>query len=297
MSRYTDFIANVRAWANRDADVLPDTVIADAMSYAADKAYKHLKIPALEAEAEYTVIAQSAIPTSAYQVKLSSTAASNSTSLLYLPVPSNLISFIHLRVKTGNSNEGIVIQEKTDTRTFHDMYADRYTSYYWTRQAGNIIAAGNFAEGDVLELFYYRRLPSLDARYLVSVANFNALFMTPTATQATTGTTMYFANGTTYPPTPGVDTAYATQDPTNSRVAFIFDADSGDELDNWLRDENQQVILFGALQQCFDYLDDDVQANKYKIKFAEAIEELNKEDKVLRASGGNVQMHFNSQLI
>lgn len=295
MSRYTDFIANVRAWANRDEEVLSDAVIASAMSYAADKAYKQLKIPALEADVEYAVIDATATATSAYQVKIED--SNNGMSLLRLPVPSNLNFFIHLRVKDSadSGRKGIVFNEKTDVRTFHDMYADRYTSFFWTRQGGYILANGTFAVGDTLELHYYRRLSSLNARYIVSADNFNAYFITPPAAQDTTGTSLFFANGTTYPPVPGTDTAYDVQDGTGSREEFKFL--QGDELDNWLRDENEQVILFGALQQCFDYLDDDVQSNKYKMKFIEAIEELNKAEKTLRASGGNIQMHFNSQLI
>lgn len=289
---YDDFVADVRAWVNRDSDVLPDAVIDDAIYYASDKAYKLLKVPAFESSVDYTIVAPGTVTTSAYQVTITST--NNGMSLVELPVPADLTYFIALRHKDDN----IMFNEKTDIRTFYDMYADRYTDYYWARHAGNILATGSFGVGDTIELLYYRRLPSFRTRYAVNAANFNSGLITPKAAALTTAAnSLYFPNGTAYPPVAGTNTAYNTQDPTNSRVQFFFDDDDAIEPDNWLRDTNKQVILFGAIQQCYDYLDDDVQANKYKMKFAEAIQELNDEENQRRASGGNIQMHFNSQLI
>ena len=295
---YADFVSNVRSWTNRDSDVLPDIVIQDAMSYAADTAYKELRIPALEANVTYTIIAPTAVATALTQVKIDST--TDTRSVVKLPVPADIASFIHLRVKSsGNTGkEGVVINEKTDVRTFWDMYADRYSGYYWARQTNFILVAGDFAEGDELELHYYRRLPALDARYTVNATNFNLGLVNVATIQPSTGTTLYFANGTAYPPIAFTDTAYATQNTAGDRVGFYFDPDTaGVELDHWLRDENRKVLLFGALYQCFDYLDDTVQSQKYYAKFKEAMDELNREEKRLRASGGNIQMHFNSQLI
>jgi len=298
-SNYDAFVAKVRAWINREDDVLPDSVIEEAMDYAADKAYKTLKIPALEAHVDYTIVDPTTTVTSAYQVKLE-TDVTNHLQIAKLPIPSDVTFFIHLKIKSSNNvnKTNVVFNEKTDVRTFWDMYADRYTDFFWSRQEGNILVAGALSTGDVIELHYYRRLPALDARYLVTADYFNIGLVTPPAAQRTSGAiSLYFPNGTSYPPVAGTDTAYAIQDATNSRERFYFEEEDGIELDNWLRDENRQILLFGTLQQCLDYLDDDVQSQKYKVKFAEAIEEVNKEEKMRVASGGNIQMHFNSQLI
>jgi hypothetical protein len=235
---YSNFVDNIRAWANKDSDVLSDAVIQDAMSYAADTAYKLLKVPALEATATYTVIADDDVAANNSEVYIDS--SSDNQKFVRLRIPNDLTSFIHLRIKDSNnaSKKGVVFNEKTDVRTFFDMYADRYSGFYWSRQVGSILAAVDITVGDEFELFYYRRLPALDA----------------------------------------LD-------------------DENNELNHWLRDENRKVLLFGALYQCFDYLADDVQSAKYKQKFMESIQELNQEEKERKSSGGNIQMHFNSQLI
>jgi len=297
MSAYTDFIDNVRAWANRDSDVLPDSVIQDALSYTADKAYKVLEIPVLEAIATYTIIEDTAIATSMYQVYIDST--SFGKSIVKLPIPSDLISFIHLRIKNSNneSKKGVVFNEKADIRTFFDMYSDRYTDFVWSRQSGDILASGDINVGDQLELYFYHRLPALDARYAITANNFNDLLIDVPTIEDTSGTTLYFANGTTYPPVPGTDTAYSVQNVAGDRVEIKFEDSNGQEVSNWLRDSNRQILLFGALSQCFDYLDDMPQSQKYKLKYEEAVKELISEEKKRKTSGGNIQMHFSSQLI
>ena len=67
----------------------------------------------------------------------------------------------------------------------------------------------------------------------------------------------------------------------------------GDEVYNWLKEENEKVLLFGSLYQAFDYLDEMESAQKYKQKFMEEIEQLNREEMMRKSSGGNTQMHYN----
>ena len=45
---YDDMIALVRGWSNRDVEALPDMIIQDSLRWAADKAYRRLRIPPLE---------------------------------------------------------------------------------------------------------------------------------------------------------------------------------------------------------------------------------------------------------
>ena len=64
---------------------------------------------------------------------------------------------------------------------------------------------------------------------------------------------------------------------------------------NWLKDENERVVLMGALAEVFFYLQENDEANKYAQLFAGEIQELNEEDVMRNASGGNVQMNFNGR--
>ena len=63
---------------------------------------------------------------------------------------------------------------------------------------------------------------------------------------------------------------------------------------NWLRDENEKVLLFGALSQCFDFLADEL-SQQFNSKFLSEMSQLNQEDKNRTASGGNIQMHYNGR--
>ncbi len=69
----------------------------------------------------------------------------------------------------------------------------------------------------------------------------------------------------------------------------------GTETYNWLRDDNERVLLMGALAEAFAYLQDDDQAAKYKQLFNQEVVELNDEDAKRNASGGNVQITYNGR--
>ena len=62
---------------------------------------------------------------------------------------------------------------------------------------------------------------------------------------------------------------------------------------NWLRDDNEGVLLMGSLAEAFYYLQDDDQGQKYTQQFNQEITELNDEDNKRNASGGNVQVNLN----
>ena len=69
----------------------------------------------------------------------------------------------------------------------------------------------------------------------------------------------------------------------------------GIETPNWLREQNERVVLFGALAEVFAYLQEDDQAQKYAQIFFQEIQELNDEDRMRNASGGNIQQNFNGR--
>ena len=64
---------------------------------------------------------------------------------------------------------------------------------------------------------------------------------------------------------------------------------------NWLRDQNERVLLMGALAELFAYVQEDDQAQKYLQVFKSEIAELNDEDAKRNASGGNLQVNFNGR--
>ena len=276
MAGYQDLINTVGDWANRDSSVLSDNIIADCLRYAADEAYRKLEIPPLEQTTFYIIDNETITYTDEDDVAVTNPANINQgtrdrstlaqgISNASIPVPSDAVSFIHLRVRgegvsddnaysltgtaasgytpmtTNNRLSGIVYNEKTDVRTFYDFFADKTSFNYWTRHGNDLLLAGDIDEGLVLELYYYRRLPALNA--------------------------------------------------TTDGMALA--ADESNLAANWLRDQNERVLLFGALFRVFDYLQEDDQAQKYQARFIEAIAELNDEERNRRGSGGNVQMNYN----
>ena len=52
---YAELLNTVRDWANRDSAVLSDTTVGRCLRFAADTAYKELKIPPLENTLNYVI--------------------------------------------------------------------------------------------------------------------------------------------------------------------------------------------------------------------------------------------------
>ena len=270
MSRtYAETIQLVRNWANRDDSALPDSIIRDGLRWAADKAYRTLRVPPLEQIRTYTM---------EELVAATENSQNRFSSLTSLAIPGDLIEFIQIREIDGAGRTTRIFNEKADIRTFRDLYAEKYNDFaYWARERENFLLAPGFGNvgtnfgatgvglSDGLELYYYRRLPALDARFDVIQANFdlNLLVEDP--------------DGVIIP------------DSTDTNLYI------GLEVPNWLRDENERVILMGALAECFAYLQEDDQAQKYQALFYSEIQELNDEDLKRDSSGGNIQVNFNGR--
>ena len=285
---YAQLVSLVRDWSNKDEEAVSEDIIKDALRYAADKAYKTLRVPPLENVATYEKSALEAATIKGNGLVPSRTE---------VQIPVDLVEFIQIREIDDASQTVRVFNEKLDVRSFNDIYAEKYNdSAYWTRERNKIVLSPGFGEAaagnaEKLELYYYRRLPALDAKYAVTVLNYNAGFL-QTSTAGTTGAVqLYFNSGTG-------TTAYAT-----SAAAAAADTSGtvtntyyiGDEVPNWMRDENERVLLNGALAEIFAYVQDDVQAQKYMRMFYQEIQELNDEDAQRSASGGNVQINFNGR--
>lgn len=364
MPSYSDFRALVRDWSNKDSSVLSDARINDCMRYAADNSYRRLRISALEQTVTY----------SQTQLEAATTTSSNVTSKTELTIPADLLEFIQLREIDDDGNTSRVFNEKTDLRTFNDVWALKTQASYWSRVGNVIVYSPGFGKGHNItpatkaELHYYKRLPALDALYDVTPANFTAGYLTTTAgttylynvtsaaatkyathaeavtadaTKATgtaptgsglgafaftnltggaghivvgdelSGTGIALNSSTGAPPkVAGItytgDNTTAnitlgtndTQSLTGQTVTFSSTTSTkyiGTEIAHWLRDENEKILLYGALSEAFYYLQDDDQAAKYQKLFYEQIGQLNDEDNKRSSSGGNIQINYSGR--
>lgn len=284
---YTQLVALVRSWCNRDEEVVSDSIIQDALKYAADKAYRTLRVPPLENVAIY----ESSLLTAA------TTAANNNQgSITEIQLPYDLIEFIQIKEVDASGLTTRVFNEKLDVRTFNDTLAEKYSNLnYWTRQQNVVYLTPGFGNGSTgnqansIELYYYRRLPALNATYAITVLNYNAGFLTVSSSGVEGAAQLWFSSNTG-------TTAYATQAEATAQGGTITSVYYvGNSTPNWLRDENQRILLFGALAEVFAYVQEDTQAAKYNQAFLAEIAEINDEDAKRNASGGNLQVNFNGR--
>ena len=288
---YQEIIDKVRNWSNRDEEVLSDDIIKDCLKYAADKAYKTLRVPPLENVATYDKASLQASTTSTNNLSLSVTE---------IQLPYDIVEFIQIREIDASGLSTRVFNEKLDIRTFNDVSAEKYTNNnYWARQQNVIYLSPGFGTGstgdtaNAIELYYYRRLPALNARYAITILNYNAGFLTTTGAGAgiNNSALLYFNSNTG-------TTAYTTSalaqaaDPAGTVTSTYY---MGNLVPNWLRDQNERVLIYGALTQVYAYVQEDDQAAKYLQAFNAEIAELNDEDKRRNASGGNLQVNFNGR--
>ena len=303
MSRtYSELITLIRSWSNRDSEVLSDARISDCIRYAADKAYRTLRIPPLEHTLRYTAAQLTA-----------NTIASNNRfgSYTQVEVPEDLIEFHYIRSIDSSGRTVRMFNEKADIRTFYDLYAEKYNDFaFWSRHGNNVLLAPGFrntgsnfgstgvGNEEMIEIHYYRRLPALYARYDVSAANANLGLNTVYTMDSEIPTV-------TAPETVPTGTLDATTTTVNGQMVTTYSEPAeglmgntmlyGNSVPNWLRDENERVVLMGALAEAFFFLQENDEAAKYSQLFIQEIQELNKEDQMRHSSGGNVQVNFNGR--
>lgn len=288
---YTELVALVRNWSNKDEEVVSDAIIKDCLKYAADKAYRTLRVPPLENVATYEKTLLDSATTQGNNLIPSKTE---------IILPYDLIEFIQIKELDSSGQPTRVFNEKVDIRTFNDPTAEKYSNNnYFARQRNLLFLTPGFGLGrtgntaNSIELYYYRRLPALNALYAVTVLNYNAGFLTTVGAGAgiENSALLYFNSNKG-------STAYATSadaqaaDPAGTVTSVYY---IGTLVPNWLRDQNERVLLMGALAEIFSYTQDDAQAAKYGKMFYNEIAELNDEDGKRNASGGNLQINFNGR--
>jgi hypothetical protein len=275
--KYDAILAKVRDWSNKpESNTIPDSVIASCLSYSADECYSKLRIPPLEITVKYTV-----------------DSGDNPTDTPYTTffVPEDLTQFNFIRTFEDSSH---VFNEITDKRTFFDSHSEKYNGHSWMWMDNKVFIRPQLTVGDVLELNYYRRLPALDAQfsvipvnYIIGLADADQPYVTLTGVG--TDTPLYFSTSGSIQRVFASSAEAAVYDPTVTTKYYV-----GKEVDNWLRDSNERLLIWGALFNLGAYLFDDKMEARFKGKFEDNILTLNKEEKWRRASGGNVRMNFNS---
>jgi len=294
---YDATLAKVRDWSNKpDINTIPDSVIADCLRYSADESYRTLRIPPLEETVRYTVTTDDNLGEQSLGLPFGNAYTSFS-------MPEDLTQFIYLRTIAQEnlgtsysafpSNVSKVFNEVVDKRTFFDLYSEKYSVYNWMWQGDKIFVHPQLAVGAILEIHYYKRLPALNAVYNVSPVNY--LIGLSDATQpyvtlvTTGGTNLYFSTAV------GIQKCFATlAEATAYNATVTTKMYIGNEVSNWLRDQNERTLIWGALYNLAAYLFDDKMEQRYQAKFMDNLASINKEEKFRRAAGGNVQVNFNT---
>jgi hypothetical protein len=295
--RFDALVAKVRDWSNKpEVQTIPDSVIQDCLSYSADECYRQLRIPPLEAAVTYTV-------TEADNTGENSLGLPFGNAYTSFAIPEDLTQFIFIRTlaqenagtsySTFPSNVSKVFNEITDKRSFFDLYAEKYSVYNWMWMENKIFIHPQLAVGAQVEIHYYRRLPALNALY--SVLPINYLIGLSDAEQpyltlvTSGGTNLYFSTSASVTKCFSSYAEAAAYNPTVTTKMYV-----GNEVSNWLRDNNERLVLWGALKELGAYLFDSTMEQRYEKRMNETIFSLNKEEKMRRALGGNVQTNFNT---
>jgi len=279
-AKYDALVAKVRDWSNKpEQATVPDSVIEDCLDYSADEAYRNLRIPPLEFTVTYTI--------TEFDNPTVDNSSLNAHSII--PIPSDLTQFIYLKTQAVGSEASKVFNEITDERSFFDVYAFKYSSNNWIKKGNDIYIHPQLKIGTVLEIHYYRRLPALDTTYNVVPANYQVGISDANQTYLTVsvinvGTPIYVTS----------TAAYAAIGAVPAGTAYTTKYFLGKEVGNWLRDNNERLLMWGALGNLGSYLNDQTMEQRYTTRFVADIQSLNKEEKMRRATGGNVQMNFNS---
>ena len=280
-AKYDALVAKVRDWSNKPEEAtVPTSVIQDCLDYSTDEAYRNLRIPPLEFTTEYTI--------TSFDNPVGDTYTAQAYTVI--PIPADLTQFIYIR--TIEQSPGVaskVFHEHTDERTFFDMYAHKYSRNNWIRKGNDIYLHPQLPVGTMVEIHYYRRLPALNTAYSVVPANYemgvaDASQYYLDVSNSTLGIPLYVT----------ATAAYSTIAQVPSGTSYVTKYFLGKEVPNWLRDNNERLIVWGALANLGSYLNDQVMEQRYMTKFITDIASLNKEEKFRRASGGNVQISFNS---
>ena len=290
--KYNALIGKVRDWSNKpEVATIPDSVIESCLGYSADECYRLLRLPPFETTVTYTVESGDNVGDGNTVNSMFNSAYTS------FAIPSDLTEFRYIRTKASDANQNTsnrVFNEITDSRGFFDIFFENYSAYNWMWQENKIFIRPQLPVGTQLEISYYRRLSALDGIYSVIPENYVIGVADSGQTYLDVGTVsdtpLY-----TSPNGSAVVACFATLgEATSWGTPVTTHYFTGKEIPNWLRDQNERLVIWGALYNLGGYLFDEVMEKRYEKRFYDNIESLNKEEKMRRAKGGNVQIHFNA---
>ena len=269
MVDYTRFVDMIHSYTNRDQTVLPNDLIKSFTDMATDDVYRSLRIPPLEATFTYDpLIADGNL----------------------IGIPGDAIEFIQLRKVDGTTGKVTdVYNARSDIRSFYIDNMSKYDGNYYTREVNDLIVHPEMKTGDVMQLHYYKRLPSVYARYSLTAENVALGLMYTGASQSIVQDLVEAA-----------ETGAFTADPDllNSIVEYAGDAEIpagwyvGTLAGNWMRDENLKMLLYGTQAEAYIYLKDAEKAQQFFALRDQEIEDLNTEARLRSVRGGVAQTHY-----
>jgi len=232
-----------------------------------------------------------------YQAASSFTATDRTSIVLNSGVSLNdevkIVSFNETSVYSSEvstvERDTITYDNRSDYRSLVSDSSNKYSTYLWSRRGDKIIVNPPFKKGDAFELYYYSDGSNLGSEYEVTSANFQNGFLE--TSDESNGTALYFTSSDT--PIAGEDVPSNTQGGSYTNV-FYF---KGLEEPNFLRDNQERLLIYIALSFINDYLGESAESEKYEIKSSNLIQRLNNEEVFKQASGGNVRVNFDGPLI
>ena len=270
MVDYTRFVDMIHTYTNRDATVLPNDLIKNFADMASDDVYRKLRIPPLEATFTYDpLIAAGSL----------------------IGIPGDTIEFIQLRKLDSTTLDVCeVYNARSDIRSFYIDNMSKYDGNYYTREVNDLVVHPEMEIGDVMQLHYYKRLPSIYARYSLTGENVALGLMYTGVDQTTVQDAVEAAEPGAFEADPDLlaQITYASGSDADIPQGWYLGALAG----NWLRDENLKMVLYGTQAEAYVYLKDAEKAqNFFALRDAE-IEDLNTEAKLRAVRGGVAQTHY-----
>ena len=181
-----------------------------------------------------------------------------------IPVPTDLTELISVRSLNAGSNvTEFQYNQKESVRGFQERSSTFDDSVYYRRpsfirRGSDYYLYPEAGEGAIVEFYYYRLLADLDALYSNTEDNRTAGFCTLPMGQ------------------PDMPENYVCV-----------------EAPNFLRDQQPEVLLYGALVEVSDYLGIKEDAARWEQKFQQKLADLMQEEKLREYRGGTVVQNFN----
>jgi hypothetical protein len=276
---YTELVDSIHLYTNRDEKVIPYALAKQFIDFSTNDIYNKLRIPPLEAIINFGA----------------ATADGN-----LVPIPEDLIEFIQFRQLDSVGRVDKIYENRADIKSFYLSDVSKFNTHYYTRETTSIVIFPDFETGDEFQLVYYRRLPAVYSRDAVTKGNFDTdLVYFSAVSKADLESIVDTAEPNARVRDPDISDKYIRE--ITAPDTDFPDLSSGFYLgklsQNWVRDDQQSLVLHGALAEAYGYLHDTAKQERYIALFQEGIAEENREARLRTVRGGTAQTHFSSKLL